>query len=227
GNDPVGIEVVDWDGDGLPAVAVSYANNKPTRRVFLAYPDGFRPLDPARSTIAKSTKVVTRLWEGGKLFWVSLNDGGPNNTIHASMIGEDGKESPPLDTGIPFVEPLAVIRANFNNDAVPFKDPYGKVGQTPLEDVAIMSGRRLVALLGHPDLTLTLNPLNAPPDTEGMGAEDVTGDGVDDLWVERADGTKLWFTGIPGAKGGLTSTPRTRASVSPRAARTDLRDRFR
>jgi len=208
GNDPIDIEVNDWDGNGLDDVAVSYANGWPKRRIFLAYPEGFRPLDAARSTIAKSTRSVTRLWEGGKLVTISLNDGGANNTIHASMIDDDGNEGPVLDTGIPFVEPLALASANFNGDTAPMKDAAGRLSPSPLEDVAILSGQRLIALLGHANLTFTMIALNAPPDIRAISAQDVPGNTANDLWALRADGTKLVFPGIAGAKGGLTTTPR-------------------
>ncbi len=209
GHDPVAIEVDDVSGDGLDDVTVTYANNTPPPRTFRAAPNGFPPLGAALP-VAKSDRKIFPIFKGPTPIAVALNDGGANNTIHVSSIDQDGNESAVLDTGIPFIDPLTAVIGNFNGDGVLAPLPGGATalaeGQQPFQDLAILSGGKLFALIANQDGTFTLNTVTAPADVVAITAGDFTGDGIDDLQATRNDGSVLVYSGIPGAGQGLNPT---------------------
>jgi hypothetical protein len=205
---PVAIEVSDTNADGLDDVTVSYAETNQPPRVFLATPNGL-PSAPAAAP-AKSFLHITTVVEGGNIATIGIDNSGQNNTIQANAIDGDGNISSPIDTGIAFVNPVTVVSGNFNNDGVASALTGGAsaltAGESPFEDVAILSGGQIFALISNQDGTFSLNTLNAPSDIVSIASGDVTGDGVDDLQATRDDGSVIVFNGISGAGQALSAT---------------------
>ena len=205
---PIAIDVFDTNEDGLDDVTVTYAGTTQPPRIFLATPDGL-PSAPA-SAPAKSFVNVTTVTEGGNIATIGFDNSGQNNTIQANSIDSDGNISSPINTGIAFVNPLTVVTGNFNDDGTAAALTGGAsalgAGQAPFEDVAILSGGHLFALISNQDGTFSLNTLSAPPDIVSIASGDVTADGIDDLQATRNDGSVIVFAGIPGTGHGLSST---------------------
>ncbi|HEY3495801.1 MAG TPA: thrombospondin type 3 repeat-containing protein, partial [Polyangiaceae bacterium] len=201
GRDPTGVEVRDLNADGLDDITVSYADD-PTR-IILAKPDGFTPLAPAKSfrTGVPFTSPIDLEPEDGQDFetgFIAFDDNA--GFVDFTLVDGNGLELGPFLTPFAFAEPFALALGNFNDDGIASALEEGSI---PLLDFVVRSGNTLFVMIAGGDGAFSFTEIEAPADMVDFRAADVTGDGVDDLEVIRADGSLSVFPGLPGTAAGI------------------------
>jgi hypothetical protein len=186
GRNATSFEVADVSLDGLDDLIVSYSN-APTR-TFLAAPDGFTPLGPARSF--REVLPVDLDADGeAEVIAVDEDDG---DLLISAIDQELGVELGPFDFGIPFEEPLVLAAGNLNDDGQP---SALAPNEFPFQDVVIQSGDNLFALITNGDGTFSFVDIDDPGEIAALSLGDVTGDGIDDIQATLTDGSVTVFAG--------------------------------
>jgi len=203
-----GVELDDFDSDGLDDIRVAYANKVPSR-VFMSSARGFavdfghgvdHVVGVDVTGLRQPAAVSIRNADGPIALQVRINSA-PDSTIPDVVL-------PEVITPIPYAAPVMLLAGNFNGDS---SDPAGATAGSaqiapgfPIEDLAILSGGKVYALISNGDGTLTTNTLDGATGITKIEVTDVNGDGLDDLEATKSDGSVTVYSGVPGPSEGLS-----------------------
>ncbi|MDX2051809.1 MAG: hypothetical protein SFV15_05410 [Polyangiaceae bacterium] len=197
------LDVTDFDRDGLDDIRVSYANGE--QKTFLSSDTGFKP----RAGIGKpKIKVIPAdLDADGRSDAVALDNNNGRVSLQIRLNGSTPFELPEFLTAIPYVAPVALLAGNFNGDAnaATAASATAQVAPgIPIEDIAILSGGKVYALISDGHGSLVPNSLDGPGNATSLRVNDVNGDGFDDLEATQSDGSVTVYTGVSDPTQGLS-----------------------
>jgi len=195
------ILVEDLDGDALEDITVSYADLGPTK-VFVASEDGFDV------NFGNGVDLLAGVQIGSETpASVTLKSIQNRLTIQVRINALTPEVLPPVATNIPYIQPVTLLVGNFNGDS---SDPAGATAGSaqiapgfPIEDLAILSGGKVYALISNGDGTFTTNTLDGATGITKIEVTDVNGDGLDDLEATKSDGSVTVYSGVAGSGEGL------------------------
>jgi hypothetical protein len=198
------IQVADVDGDPFDDLIVTYANQDTDPRTYLGSKDGFAIFGFAARHAGNAD-----VDGNGNADSIILNSdpdtvvGKPSGNVSLSVRRDDGTVVGPVTFAIPYVEPVAAVAANFNGDTGVATIANGDANGPAVQDLAILSGGRIFALISNGDGTFTVNTPTQSTGYVSIDSGDVNGDGLDDLEATRADGSVTVFAGVSGSGQGL------------------------
>jgi Trypsin len=188
------VSVEDLTGDGLDDITISYANDSSNKlvppRIIVASDAGFSP-----QFGDKVLGVATPDLNGdGVKDTVTVDN--PNGNIKIQIRINPEKENPlpiSLNTGIPFIAPVQIAVANVNDDGVSASALAS--GLNPKQDLVILSGGKIYALISNGDGTLTPQQLDGQTGFTEIRVTDANADGIADIEGKRADGSVTLYAG--------------------------------
>jgi hypothetical protein len=170
-DEPNLVAAADFNGDGIPDLAVSASNEgQVTLTILLGKGDGTFTATPTSPTVGVfPDSIVVGDFNGDGIADLALTS--VDNNIVSILLGKgDGTftAAPNLNTGS---TPQSVATGDFNGDGI--------------ADLAVVNANSVLIFLGHGDGTFTAAPASAPtgasPITVAVG--DYNGDGIPDLAV--------------------------------------------
>jgi len=192
GHTATDVQVADLDGDAIDDLTISYApkNGTPVPpRVILGHPAGFGPQFGRKVR----TVVIPDLNGDGQTDTVTVDDPNGNIAIGVRLNPEGAGDIPVFDTSFPFIDPVQVLIGNVNDDGS--SATALAPGLIPKQDLVILSGGKLYALLSNGDGTLAPEQLDGQGGFTDIVITDANGDGVDDVEAQRADGSVTLYAG--------------------------------
>ena len=180
------IKVRDVTADGLDDLKIEYSDADP--RVIVGQKNGFGSEFGFRVRAAIPVDVNG----DAELDTVTLDD--PNGLLSIGVrIQPEGSGDFKFATGIPFSQPFAVAVANLNDDG--FQANQLAAGFNPTEDIAILSGGSIFALVSNGDGSFQTTPLGGGANFTDIATTDSNGDGIDDIEATKPDGSVTVFQG--------------------------------
>jgi hypothetical protein len=185
------IEVEDLTRDGLDDLTVFYSNSPP--RVFVGQNDGFS------SSFGYGVRAVAAADLDGNNIpdTVTFDDPGGEIELEIRLNPEGSGDLGPIATGIPFTEPFQIVVGNLNDDGVPAPSAL-ETGFVPLQDVVVLSGGVVFAVLSNGDGTVDIDELDGEDGFVSVEVFDVNGDGIDDIEGTKDDGSVTVYAGGTG-----------------------------